>query len=440
MLPFAAWELRPSLATSPGRVRPQLAMLPVEPRPRCRSARCPGRSPGPCRRPRRRHVSTHGLGPRPHRSVHGRPPSGSAGRASSTSSRAASRVRRCAGRSTRRRVASGPAASTGSTCSCSCCSWSARPRSAASVPTSRTTCTSTRSTTPGPRPSSSSTGGTASPTRSTSTRTRTSRSTRWRPASRCSAATGSAASETSARPVVDAAIEPRWAPPSSAGDRNGDRLYVATGTELRVHRPRHARPRSARWRCPPSRSRSTRARHRLFIAEDGRRDPHDRHDRARPPRSIGSMPRARAARAVQRRRRDAQSSAWSSPTAPSSRSAPMAGSMRTTSRPASCSASRRGRRRCDLVEIPWTDRVVVDRACHRGRRRAWPTGWPGSLARTSADARVAAASGTGARSWSPRYLDESARTEVASAIEEGTLDGRQARGGADGRGRRARAA
>ena len=35
-------------------------------------------------------------------------------------------------------------------------------------------------------------------------------------------------------PVADAVIEARWAPPAAPGERHGDRLYVATGTELRV--------------------------------------------------------------------------------------------------------------------------------------------------------------------------------------------------------------
>lgn len=36
-------------------------------------------------------------------------------------------------------------------------------------------------------------------------------------------------------PVTDAVIERRWSPPESPGQRNGDRLYVATGDALRVY-------------------------------------------------------------------------------------------------------------------------------------------------------------------------------------------------------------
>jgi hypothetical protein len=36
-------------------------------------------------------------------------------------------------------------------------------------------------------------------------------------------------------PVADAAIEPRWAPPDRADERNGDRLYIATGETLAIY-------------------------------------------------------------------------------------------------------------------------------------------------------------------------------------------------------------
>ena len=104
-------------------------------------------------------------------------------------------------------------------------------RSGRSGSPSRTRCTSTRSITPGPRRSSSRTGATACRTTSTNGPIPTSPSTRWPPGSSCGARTTSAPRVSSA-PVTATVVEPRR--DDEPAGRAGERLHVATGTEIRT--------------------------------------------------------------------------------------------------------------------------------------------------------------------------------------------------------------
>ena len=127
------------------------------------------------------------------------------------------------------------ARSTGSTSGSSSCSSSRSSASGCSGSRSRTRCTSTRSTTRGRRWSSSRTGATGSSTTSTNGPIPTSRSTRWPAASSPGATTRSPRRADLGVPVVDAAIEPRRDDPALGGDTGGDRVDVATGSEVRSY-------------------------------------------------------------------------------------------------------------------------------------------------------------------------------------------------------------
>ena len=164
------------------------------------------------------------------------------------------------------------AGSTGSTCGCSSSSSSPRWRFGRSVSPSPTRCTSTRSTTPGRRPSSSRTGATGCPTTSTNGPTRTSRSTRWRPGivlwGQDDVSATSELGVPARRPSSNRAARTPRRPASTPVNA----LHVATGTEIRTLRPRHAPARLGRSRPPaPPPSRSTTSTNQLVIGyDDGR--------------------------------------------------------------------------------------------------------------------------------------------------------------------------
>ena len=168
---------------------------------------------------------------------------------------AARRAARSARTGARCSPASAAAGSTGWTCGCSSSWWSAASCSGRSASPSRTRCTSTRSTTPGPPPSSSRTGATACRTTSTSGPTRTWPSTRWPPGIVLWGEDHVGA--TSDLGVTGPGRGHRAAPgrPAAPGGRAGERLHVATGSEIRTYDLRTrdlisvvpAAPAPARW-------------------------------------------------------------------------------------------------------------------------------------------------------------------------------------------------
>ena len=138
-------------------------------------------------------------------------------------------------RSARSSVPRAADGSTGSTCGSSSCSSSGRWSCGPTGSTSRTRCTSTRSTTRGPRPSSSRTGGTGSRTTSTSGPTHISPSTPW-PSGSCSGARTTSPPRASSGCQSSRPRSNRDASTTDAPrDRAGERLHIATGTEIRTY-------------------------------------------------------------------------------------------------------------------------------------------------------------------------------------------------------------
>ncbi len=101
-------------------------------------------------------------------------------------------------------------------------------------------------------------------------------------------------------PVKDAAVEPRWDDPSLPGGRAGDRLYVATGDEVRAY-DLATRGLVATIPAPGASAVAIGARdHKLYIGTGVRRGPRRRHvDRPRRPpwRLAGSLRDPRSVRA-----------------------------------------------------------------------------------------------------------------------------------------------